>query len=269
MNEVYKQGVDMIARTKLRHMLCFALLQIPAVSIGFLAASCFTQCEVIDCFARRCQFEGVALIVCFAVANYFASVLMFRLFMRLFPLRPGEVESGSSLEFIYNIYLQFMLVFYHPISKSNILPIFLLRTYFIMWGAKIGKGSFPACYLADPILTVIGENTIIGSGCVVTPHILTAKSLSHLPVKIGRDVTIGPNSVICGGAKIGDGPTVLPLSVIFSDTMIPENEMWIGNLAKFLKKLKDKSEEAKLGKYIFSRQASASVLIRNQVKQKS
>jgi acetyltransferase-like isoleucine patch superfamily enzyme len=52
-------------------------------------------------------------------------------------------------------------------------------------------------------------------------------------IKIGDDVFIGANVIILKGVKIGDRSIIGAGSVVTSD--IPQDEVWAGNPAKFIK----------------------------------
>ena len=55
------------------------------------------------------------------------------------------------------------------------------------------------------------------------------------PVKIGDNVWIGMNSCILPGVEIGNNSIIGSGSVVTKN--IPENEIWVGNPAKFIRKL--------------------------------
>jgi len=97
-----------------------------------------------------------------------------------------------------------------------------------------GRGNIE---IGDYVL--IGPNVFIGS----SNHHISVKGngprtfLDHLykPVKIGSNVWIGANSVICPGVKIGDNSIIGAGSVVKHD--VPESVIVAGNPAVFIKKL--------------------------------
>ena len=92
----------------------------------------------------------------------------------------------------------------------------------------------------------IGTNVMIGGGVTIVDsdfHSLNSnhwntpsdeKYMIRRPVIIGNNVFIGMDSLILKGVKIGDGAIIAARSVVTKD--IPENEIWGGNPAKFIKK---------------------------------
>ena len=68
----------------------------------------------------------------------------------------------------------------------------------------------------------IGQNTLVVAGSIICGS-----------VKIGKNCFIGANSTIKQKIKIGNNVTIGAGAVVL--TNIPDNEIWVGNPAKFLK----------------------------------
>jgi len=93
----------------------------------------------------------------------------------------------------------------------------------------------------------IGKNCLISSNCGISSYNHTINSenrriddlvsdqIFSRPVFIGDNVWIGMNSCIMPGVAIGNNSIVGSGSVVTKN--IPENQIWAGNPAKFLKKL--------------------------------
>lgn len=91
----------------------------------------------------------------------------------------------------------------------------------------------------------IGDNTLIGSGCLITDtdsHPIYAserllpdsyKFTKSKPISIGRNVFIGARSIVMKGITIGDGAVVGAGSVVTKD--VPKNAIVAGNPAKLIK----------------------------------
>jgi len=97
----------------------------------------------------------------------------------------------------------------------------------------------------------IGSNVVIGGNTVIYDtdfHSLDAKlrnspeqdrdNARWAPVSIGDNVFIGAHSTILKGVTIGDNSIIGACSVVSKD--IPENEIWAGNPAVFIKKCASK-----------------------------
>lgn len=96
---------------------------------------------------------------------------------------------------------------------------------------------------------IIGNNVKIGGGvCIYDTdfHSLNAtmridpkldiKNIASIPIAIGDNVFIGAHSTILKGVTIGENSIIGACSVVTKD--IPRNEIWAGNPAKFIKKIK-------------------------------
>lgn len=59
--------------------------------------------------------------------------------------------------------------------------------------------------------------------------------ISSAPIEIGDDVFIGAHSIILKGVKIGDRAVIGAGSVVTKN--VPENQIWAGNPARFIKNI--------------------------------
>ena len=92
---------------------------------------------------------------------------------------------------------------------------------------------------------IIGNNLVCGGNVSIwdtdfhqldsSERIRNIGIVNTKEIKIGDDVFIGANSIILKGVKIGNRSIVGAGSVVRKD--IPEDEVWIGNPAIFIKKL--------------------------------
>ena len=93
----------------------------------------------------------------------------------------------------------------------------------------------------------IGDNVKIGGGCCIytsdfhslDPKIRRTKedckNRKTAPVHIGNDVFIGAHSIILKGVSIGDNSIIGAGSVVTKS--IPENQIWAGNPAIFIRNI--------------------------------
>lgn len=118
------------------------------------------------------------------------------------------------------------------------------RTCFARWGGVrivghrhfIGRG---VCFDAvAPEMIHIGDHVHITDGCVFLTHFLDTNkpgiNWSFGEIHIGSGAFIGARTVIAKPCKIGMNAIVGAGSVVTKD--IPDNEIWAGNPAKFIKK---------------------------------
>lgn len=108
---------------------------------------------------------------------------------------------------------------------------------FIENDVKIGNNVTVKCgvYLWDGI--TIEDNVQIGPNVTFAndkyPRAKQAFELQRTLVK--KNASIGAGSVILGGVTIGENAMIGAGSVVTKD--IPDNELWFGNPAKFIRKI--------------------------------
>jgi acetyltransferase-like isoleucine patch superfamily enzyme len=184
------------------------------------------------------QFQSLTALInvlLFFLFYGFATVLYLRILNRFFPL----IEGCYTME-----HTQFSLWKHHAVvgelgkrALKIFFPFFLWPIFYIMFGAKIGKGVAIGGAIADPFLVKIGNSAVLGQDSVLTSHTLVNKRLFLKQVIIGARTTIGINSVIMPGVEVGENSVVAPGAVVLMDTKIPANEFWGGVPAKKIKNL--------------------------------
>ena len=121
------------------------------------------------------------------------------------------------------------------IPKLIQLLIFLIYNTKITADSKIGKGSYFVC---KGISTVLIPGTEIGENCVLGLRFSTVRKFPYKNVpKIGNNVFIGPNVVICGPVEIGDNCIVAANS--FVDKSLRGGVIVAGSPAKIIGYTKD------------------------------
>lgn len=103
---------------------------------------------------------------------------------------------------------------------------------------KIGKNCQIQALVFIPNGVTIEDNVFVGPHVCFTNDrkLVNREDFKPIPTLIKRGVKIGANSTIFCGLTIGEGSIIGAGSIVTSD--IPENEMWFGNPAKFIKKVK-------------------------------
>jgi len=185
------------------------------------------------------DFRGVTLVAVAVVFIYLYAFAVFRLFLKVAPLHAGEVQLGSRQEFVYHVYLLFFLMVFYPVMRAGFIPVPLMRLVYLALGARLGRNTYSGGLILDPPFVQAGDNTLIGQGAMIIPHAIEGESLSHHPVRIGSNVTIGANAVILQGVTIGDGAVVAVGAVVRKGAKIGPGEVWGGVPAK---RLQDRGE---------------------------
>lgn len=183
------------------------------------------------------DFRGVILTLSGIIFFYLYSIFFYRLMLVVSPLESGAVKMGSRMESIYHIHLLFFLVIFYPIMKSNLVPVPLMRVMYLLLGAKLGDNTYSGGLIFDPIFVNIGSNSLIGQGALVIPHVLENNNISHHPITLGDNVTIGANAVIQSGVIIEDNALVAIGAVVKKNTHIKAGETWAGIPAKNITKI--------------------------------
>ena len=120
----------------------------------------------------------------------------------------------------------------------HMVPSWITDFYYRALGCKIGKDCFVSSdRINDPYLVTIGDNSIIGSKVIITPHLAEKNDLVLSSITIGNNCLIGLGAPINPGCVIGDGSVIASRAIVPKYTNIPAGEVWAGIPAK---KIKDK-----------------------------
>jgi acetyltransferase-like isoleucine patch superfamily enzyme len=174
------------------------------------------------------DFRGVVLVLAGTILLYVYATALYRLFLKVLPLRAGEIAPRSRQEFVYHVYILFFLILFYPVIRSGVLPTPLARTFYIALGAKLGSNTYSQGILHDPPFVEIGANSVVGQSALLVPHVIEGDRLAHYPIKVGDHVTIGANSVVLADVLIGDGATVAVGAVVPKGSRIGPGEVWGG-----------------------------------------
>ena len=119
----------------------------------------------------------------------------------------------------------------------HMVPSWITDFYYRAMGCKIGKNSFVSSdRINDPYMVTIGDNSIIGSKVIITPHLAEKNDLVLSPVNIGDNCLIGLGAQINPGCVIGNGAVIASRAIVPKYTTIPDGEVWAGIPAKRIKK---------------------------------
>lgn len=105
----------------------------------------------------------------------------------------------------------------------------LWTTYLWLNGARVGRGAFVnSLGVTDHNLLEIGEGAVIGSDVHMSGHTVEGGVVKTAAVRIGRNVTIGVESVVGIGVEIGDGAQVGALSFVPKFTRLEGGKTYVG-----------------------------------------
>lgn len=108
----------------------------------------------------------------------------------------------------------------------------------------VGKNVFinSCCHFQDQGGVFIDDGVLIGHNVVLATlnHDISPEKRQRIhpaPIKIGKNVWIGSNSIILSGITIGNGAVIGAGSVVTKD--VPENSVVAGNPARIIKHIKE------------------------------
>jgi acetyltransferase-like isoleucine patch superfamily enzyme len=180
------------------------------------------------------DFRGFVLILSGIGFLYVYAIVIYRLFLHIFPLRQGEIAPGSSQEFVYHVYLLFYLILFYPIMRSGFVPVPIMRIVYLSLGAHLGRNTYSSGILFDPPFIYIGDNTIVGQYALLVPHAIEGTKLTYENIRVGSNVTIGAHAVVLSGVTIEDDALVATGAVVTKGTYIRHGEIWGGVPARRL-----------------------------------
>ena len=106
----------------------------------------------------------------------------------------------------------------------------------------LGKNVFinSGCHFQDQGGIYIGDGTFIGHNVILATlnHDLNPNSRADMwpkPIHLGKKVWIGSGAIVLPGVSIGDNSVIAAGSVVTKN--VPENSVYEGNPAKFIKKI--------------------------------
>jgi hypothetical protein len=153
--------------------------------------------------------------------------------LTLKPVEEGEYEMDASNKNIKNwlinglgTTLALHYVGYEPFGMPALSGYILM-----LLGAKMGYGT-QASFVADPYMMEFGDGAMAGGGTILSGHAFAGGRLMIGKTKLGRNVTVGANSVLFPAVEIGDNSIIATVSTVPYKTKIPPNQLWAGNPAQ-------------------------------------
>jgi acetyltransferase-like isoleucine patch superfamily enzyme len=196
---------------------------------------CFLICGKIYFYLPDNHFREILTCIIALPIFYLLTILVFRLFIKFFPLKVGAVIEGSSQAFIQNIHVLFYSAVFNLFVMNPLLPNFVMREFYKLLGARLGDNTFCSGTIFDAQFVTAGNNTLMGMDCILIPHVMENEFLAYYPIRLGDNVTIGARAIVHAGVTIGNGAIVASGAIVRKDTVIKDNEIWGGVPARFIK----------------------------------
>ncbi len=175
----------------------------------------------------------IAAFFLFPLCAVLALICISHVFGRRFPEGTFRMSDPAAEAWLRNVAIASVprrSFFAHLVTGFSFMGPLFLRGL----GAHIGKRVLIGthAHIADPSLTEIGDDSIIGDSVFVSGHAIEGDWVTIGRVCIGCGVTIGANSFISPGTRIDDGAIVATGAVVRKGTHIRAGEVWGGVPAK-------------------------------------
>ncbi len=125
---------------------------------------------------------------------------------------------------------------YESIAVPNFLDFLrgtpMLPPCLALLGCKTGKGIYmDTTFVTEFDCVSIGDYAALNGWCGPQTHLFEDRIMKIGMVSIGRGVTIGPRGIVLYSARVGDGASLGPLTLVLKGEDIPPGTRWIGSPA--------------------------------------
>ncbi|MGE0703167.1 MAG: DapH/DapD/GlmU-related protein [Vicinamibacterales bacterium] len=111
----------------------------------------------------------------------------------------------------YVVSIHIVRIFSGTLFRSSPIWTWYLR----LNGARVGRRVYVnSIYLSDHNLIELGDDVVIGADVHLSAHTVESGVLKIAPVRLGRGVNVGVNTVVDIGVELGDGCQVAALSFV-------------------------------------------------------
>ena len=140
------------------------------------------------------------------------------------------ILSGRDM-FLWGVTMTCADTCYYLVNKLFINQMFP-AIFYKLFGAKLGRGVAIYTRIWDVELMEIGDNTSIGTGCIIGAHAISQGELFRKRIFIGKNCTIGAGTIILPGVTIQDQVIVASNSVIPANRVLEANSIYAGSPIK-------------------------------------
>jgi non-ribosomal peptide synthetase-like protein len=115
-----------------------------------------------------------------------------------------------------------------------VLGLFLTGTPWIapllrLFGAQVGRRAYvETTYLTEFDLVRIGDDASVGRASSLQTHLFEDRVMKMSTVRVGRDCSVGPRSVVLYDSVLGDGSSLDGLSLVMKGESLPDGTCWRG-----------------------------------------
>lgn len=184
---------------------------------------------------------GLTLPILYMISTFLFGIMHSQIICKLFlpQIKPGKYIHGSDEAILFGVAVVSPGIFKSMLKAFSFIPhlhsLFLGRAL-RLYGLTTGKNVYlSAGTMIDSYLVDIGDNSFIGLRAIISAHVTENRYLTLAPVKIGKRVTIGGNSIIAPGAEIGDNAIIGVNSFVTKGQKIPPNTVYAGSPARYIR----------------------------------
>jgi acetyltransferase-like isoleucine patch superfamily enzyme len=184
---------------------------------------------------------ALSLPILYLISTILFGILHSQLVCRIFlpKITPGRFHHNSKEALLYGVAIVSPSIFKSMLKAFSFIPhlySLLLGKFLRLYGLKVGKNVYlSAGTMIDSYLVTIGDNSFVGLRAIIASHVTESRYLTVAPVKIGKNVTIGGNTIIAPGAEIGDNVIIGVNSVVKKNQIIPSNTVYAGTPARYIR----------------------------------
>jgi acetyltransferase-like isoleucine patch superfamily enzyme len=154
-------------------------------------------------------------------------------------IKPGRYLHDSDEAKLYGVAIVSPSIFKSMLKAFSFIPhlySLLLGQFLKLYGLKCGNNVYlSAGTMLDSHLISLGDNCFVGLRAIISAHVTESRYLTIASVKIGKNVTVGGNSIIAPGVEIGDNVIIGVNSVVKKNQKIPPNTVYAGTPAEYIR----------------------------------
>ena len=178
-------------------------------------------------------FLSLFLSICFTLFSFLLIFIVINKIARLLMRNEEGILTGWDWV-MWGIAMTSQDCAYFLVNKLFVNQIFP-SVFYKLFGCKLGRGVGIYSRLWDVELIEIGNDTYIGTGCIIGSHAISQGQLYRKRIKIGTNCTIGAGTIMLPGVTIEDQVIVASNSVIPSNRILRANSIYAGSPIKRIK----------------------------------